>query len=233
MEELPGANLRDLVKRSRWGIGSGGDRDHLRRAVRKSGEWLRRFHEIGDEGKKARLDTARILDDLRDELERCADLGLGRDLAARVAEFVGRALPVLAKNELPVTHVHGDFKLDNVVASDRVVGAVDIALTFVNVVYYDIASFCNSIALIKLDPHGFLMPARFLAELKRDFLAGYFRGDGPPSGTIELFQLMGMPSKHIYIGSTRAWRHLLVRRNVNRFFARHATRLLAEAGSNE
>ncbi len=225
MEEIPGRNLKELIHRSRWYLGS-----HTLEAFKKSGMWLRQFHYFGNNGNKDKdvLKFEEVLEEIQEQLKRCVEHDLDQRLAADISNFLASEVHGIAQHEEPVSYLHGDFKIDNVVVSDQDVGAVDFSIRRRNLIHYDLASFCNSIDLIRMDPQHLWISNGFLGRAKEIFLLGYFGGEAYSMRKIEVFQVIGLVAKCLYLSLHHA-HHFFRRRFVLLFLNKQFHTLMGKS----
>jgi hypothetical protein len=199
MESVPGLDLMRLVHRTRWPVRNLTVRSSLISASNAAGAWLSYFHELGRFKQVQEVKTEQILEQVKGEIELCVRAQFPADFADVIYKFVRSGLEEIVPSAEVLSHVHGDFKLDNIVAGDNVLAVVDILPVYYNVIFYDIASFRNSIDLLRIDPRNALISRAFLESLKDQFLAGYFRNDCRPMKSIRTFQVIGLLSKYLYL----------------------------------
>jgi len=171
METASGTPLQDRLPRIAWGG------PWLRAAeadCRRAGHWLRFYHDLGRTGQTAVLDVRRKWTDLEECLDQLADAGFKGRLRARLVDCLRPLAERLAHRRLPVSHVHGEFTLDNVLVDANTVTALDLGAETRNVVDHDIASFLNSLVFLRLTRP---VPTAALRRLRQAFITGYFGDD--------------------------------------------------------
>jgi len=226
MEEIPGRNLKELIHRSRWHLSH-----HTLEAFKKSGMWLRQFHHFGNNGNKKDKDVLKceeVLEEIREQLKKCVEYSFDQRLAAEISNFLVSEVHGIAQHEEPVSYLHGDFKIDNVLVSDQDVSAVDFSIRRRNLIHYDLASFCNSIDLIRMDPQHLLISNGSLGRAKEIFLLGYFGGEAYSMRKIEVFQVIGLIAKCLYLSLHHA-RHFFRRRLILLFFDKQFHKLMGKS----
>ncbi len=167
MEAVQGESLQ---KRLPWIDWLAQRRERAERDCRRAGEWLKFYH--GPEPlAEGHVDVDARLEDFKVAVEKLADAGIGRRHGAdwvRRLEADGESLRWRVQ---PVSRVHGDFTLDNVLSDGAHVTGLDLWGAHTNVIYNDIASFLNSLLLLRLT-----RPLRgtALSRLRSAVLHGYF-----------------------------------------------------------
>lgn len=199
MEWVPGINLRKLANKVSNPFTFSQERYDLPEYIRLSGQWLRQFHEVGNQGKRGALDVVEKFQELKEELNRCQQYGLEKNICRQIMLFVEQEFEKILTDEAEISYIHGDFKLDNVLATSHSIAIVDLSISFENLIYHDIASFINSIILLPLFAIPFFYPKWWLADLSKSFLNGYWGNQVNYSQRIlGVLSLMGLLSKYIY-----------------------------------
>jgi hypothetical protein len=157
--------------------------------LRRAGQWLRFYHELGGPQEAKTLDTEGRWKSFEQARSQLTDAGFSRRSCARLADRLRPLAEEAALLPLRVSHVHGDFKLDNVLVDGPRVTVLDIWGARWNAVEHDIASFLNSLLLQRLTRPA---PVSALRRLAAAFLRGYF-GHGPyPAAAILFLQGTGL-----------------------------------------
>ena len=129
----------------------------------------------------------------------------------RVAGLVRRLLPVLEKSvapevdrvvrvRRPISILHGDFSIDNILLTSQAVFVVDFSSAVKNSIDFDIASFLNSLVSLRLTR---FVPASAIQRMSQRFLFGYFGAEQPPDVTTILLQCMGLADVALEVVSRR------------------------------
>jgi hypothetical protein len=179
-EELPASTLRDLIMPA-LGLRRQLDEAKALEYLRKSGYWLRLFHEMPAEPRWQQFDPREYLDKVRSYLTELDRLGVPAancdGLDAKIANFIEDRR--LAERELLFGWRHGDYNLRNILISTtgKIVG-FDTKMRRVCPIWEDVAIF-----LVELRAHKGLVLSRGrvydmarLAAWEQVFLDGY-RGD--------------------------------------------------------
>jgi phosphotransferase family enzyme len=170
MEEVAGCSVQELVKWASWRRWT---REKAAKACQYCGEWLQHFHtatriaqgqlDAGEKHKSLQLGVAQLAK-YGFAVETC------KTLEAKTTLLVG----ILAQQSEHQSLVHGDFTVDNVLWDGTITTVLDIEGRYQNLIYHDMASFLNSIALVSL-----VLPMResVAQACSKAFLVGYL-GDG-------------------------------------------------------
>jgi hypothetical protein len=169
--------------------------------VRVAG-WLRFYHDATSAG-QARLDTSVRIADAANAVARLAALGVTGGWTDDIRRVLDRLGPTLDGQALPAARVHGEFTADNVVVTDDAVGALDLWGRDENAVHHDVASFLNSLWLMRLTRPG-LGPGA-VAALGRAFTGAYF---GPRPSALDrraaaFLQIAGLVDAALEIAGRR------------------------------
>lgn len=199
MEEIPGLNLAEFVHVAKLLVPKGRRWSEVLSAFRNSGQWLRRFHDCDSGAEDQYLNVGKIMQDVTSQVEKCVAMGIAPRFGAQILDRLRRGLNQLSGDPLRMTLVHGDFKLDNIVVNGTCVAGVDISIMGHNVVYGDLSSFCNSVELLRVHPVSLLVSSKRIATLKAEFLSGYFGDEAYPAAAVNLFQVIGLTSKYLYL----------------------------------
>ena len=221
MEAAPGRSLQARLPWIAWG---GPPLRTAEADCRRAGQWLRFYHDLVP-GRTTVVDahaTRATLDESLDNLERSGlDVGLRRSLAGRL----GPTLERLGDHARPASHVHGDFTADNLLVAGQRVTALDLWATVSHAVDHDIASFLNSLLLLRLTRPA---PWASLGRLRRAFLEGYFGGARHDHPATTLYQVIGLADVALEILVRR--RSRLTRAWLERFLAGALEALMTASG---
>ncbi len=137
---------------------------------RAAGGWLRFYHELTKTG-QTRLDVGLRVADAESAVAELTALGVNGDWADRVRRVLGTLARALDGRFLDAALVHGEYTVDNVFVNGRQLAALDLWGRHRHAVHHDLASFLNSLWLVRLTRPAF--GAAAIARLGRSFLAGY------------------------------------------------------------
>lgn len=186
MEAVPGQSLQarsPLV--AWWGRGLA----RAERDCRRAGGWLRFYHDVGASPEGEPVDVGcqwRAIEESR------GALGVTGVAAAFSPSLLARFRAVadgLEGQVRPVAHVHGDFSLDNVLVADDRVTALDVFGVHRRARDHDVASFLNSIELLRLTRP---VPRRAIGRLRSAFVTAYFGEGERNDGAVVLRQMGGL-----------------------------------------
>lgn len=138
---------------------------------RRAGQWLRFYHTLGVRGEPALLDVHYRRNGFEESLGELANKGFDTRPWHRLADHLGPLAERLVERPLVGAHVHGEFTADNLLIDGHQVTALDLWSKHWNAVDHDIASFLNSLLLMRLTRP---VPWSALRRLRRAFLGGYF-----------------------------------------------------------
>lgn len=166
MEEVGGCSVQELVKWASWLHWT-----HQKAVVacRYCGEWLRHFHSVTRVG-RGPLDAREKHQSFQSGMAQLVKHGF----AMATCKYLEEKIEILARNLSDQIEqrslVHGDFTVDNALVDGDVTTVLDVEGRYQNLIYHDMASFLNSVALV-----GLGMPVRQSAlRLCSDaFLFGY------------------------------------------------------------
>ncbi len=211
MEAVPGASLQARLPRLAWG---GRSLLAAEEDCRRAGTWLRYYHDLGRTDETAPLDVASKWDGLNETLAELVEAGLDRGLSRQIAEAVQPLVNRVARKPRPVSHVHGEFTADNLLLDAHRVTALDLWGEHRSAIDHDIASFLNSLFLLRLTRPS---PWRALGRLRDAFLDGYFGGEPRDDAAITFLQGIGLCDTAVEIlrrrptALARWWvRHVLI-----------------------
>lgn len=166
MEEIKGQSVQDLIRQSVWQIWS---REKASNACRRCGEWLRQFHKVTRVA-DGQLDVIAKQENLRLGLDQLVKYGFAYEIIKCLEAKAQPLAGILAEQCDRRALVHGDFSVDNVLVNGEVTTALDIEGRHQNLIYHDVASFLNSIALMSL---ALPVPVAFQRKCSEAFLNGY------------------------------------------------------------
>jgi len=225
MEAVQGMNLAYLIVQTSWPIMGRRKRPSTVQAMVRAACWLRRFHGVGSIDISEENGHELIVQKIHQQLDQCQII-LSKELRDGALKAIQDALALVEPKEDARAWLHGDYKIDNILVTDNCLTALDFGMQSAGNVYYDLASFCNSIDLVRIAHKQCLVSRKFLEELKEVFLAKYFEHNGSVDvHTLCTFQLMGMIQKCLYF--TNKYRHQkLVILYLRKFFTRWFNQLM-------
>ncbi|HWP59907.1 MAG TPA: phosphotransferase [Candidatus Acidoferrales bacterium] len=210
MEKLEGRSLDQLLLRE---FPADGERMGAR--MRQSGEWLSAFHRITRRAEAEPVPAQLFFEMNREELEYFlaqAEI-LWRRPISRVRRTIEDLAVASAAVSAPVSAVHGDFKLANVISSETRTSGIDIDATRANCVYLDVAAFLNDLDLIYSHPLNWRYSKAQVRRLQEAFLAGYFATTAYAPEAIGFFRVIGLAGiLHAAQSQPASWRAWQLRR---------------------
>jgi len=225
MEYVPGRSLQAVLPRLSW---AGPRLSTAHRGCQLAGRWLRFYHDLAAEAEAAPLNAGAKRSALEDSLEALVRVGFERALCLRVGAGADRLVGRAAEQPLPVSHVHGEFTVDNVLIHERQIIALDLWATNRDSVAHDLASFLSSLTLLRLTRP---LPWPALARLRRAFLTGYFGRAVRTPAPVALLEMMGLADSALEIVERR--RSALARVWVRRIVTTALQRIGAEAAARD
>jgi hypothetical protein len=192
--------------------------------LRRVAGWLRFYHQTTRAG-RARLAVAARIADAEAAIARLTSLGAAGSWGDRARGLLARLGAGLDGQTLPAARVHGDFTVDNVVLDGDCVGALDLWGRHENAVHHDVASFLNSLWLMRLTRPG-LGPTAVEA-LGQAFMDAYFApwADELDRRAVAFLQVAGLVDAALEVAGRR--RSRLARFWLGRVIAVAITRLAA------
>jgi tRNA A-37 threonylcarbamoyl transferase component Bud32 len=145
-----------------------GTMEQKRRAMRETGEWFARFHELDMRGSG----SGDFVQKHATIAERFATTGRVPGVAVQALDELGRSAEQLSSRRSDIVAVHGDAKPANFMVTDDGVLAVDVDGHFSNVREMDLAQFLVQTDIALAGPFG-NAEDRLSDELEPEFLAGY------------------------------------------------------------
>jgi hypothetical protein len=154
----------------------------------RAGQWLRFYHGPGPLA-EGHLEADSKVEDFESAVRKLTKAGVvGRHGGDWVRQLRGDGETVRSRL-LPIARVHGDFTIDNVLLDGPRVTGLDVWSVHTNAIYHDIASFLNSIELLRLTR---LLSSTFLSHLRSAFLDGYFAGEQWDELALTFLQRVGL-----------------------------------------
>jgi hypothetical protein len=199
---------------------------HVRQDSRRAGQWLRFYHDLGDGGERRSIDVATKLREARESLTGLAESAFPSASCRRIEAALDQLAERVEGRTWPVSHVHGEFTIDNVlIDDDRRVVVLDLWGKHRGIVHLDVSSFLNSLELIRLTRPT--LRRSILRGIRREFLQGYFGGTVYDSSAVVFLQAAGLVDVAAEIGSRHA--PALVRRWIARLVSDVSHDLIATA----
>lgn len=210
MERVRGESLQEILKKSAL---LPGRRSASAAGCKRSGQWLRHFHDA-TWLQPGRLDVAEKLRHAQASLAGFAALGFPAELCRQISTSLETRARSLSDIDMAMATVHGDFTVDNVLLDGARITALDISGKDRNAIYHDVATFLNSLCLIRM---SWPVSRSLVKNCGHAFLAGYFNGEESALGALAFLRLTGLISSALEILGRR-WRQPLARLWVRRFF---------------
>jgi len=188
MEEVLGNSLQKMFHSVYWISPK-----HFRAMVNASwgcGKWLQYFHQ-STALSSLTLDLEQKQRGAQANLARLESLGIPRNLLRKMECFLEQKAHALGSVDLPAALVHGDFTADNVLIHGDRVSAVDLWAKDQNAVYHDLATFLNSLTIIRLTVP---VPAWLIRSCSQAFLSGYFGNKNHNRIALDFLRLAGLVS---------------------------------------
>ncbi len=156
---------------------------------RRAGQWLRFYHDLGKTEESGVPDLRAKWDGLEESLHALRESGFKPKV---FCAFLDRLRPLaerLKDQPRAVSHVHGEFKAEHVLIHESGVTALDLSALDRNIVEHDIASFLNSLLLMRLTRP---VPWSALGRLRDAFLGGYYGRRQHDESAITFLQGIGL-----------------------------------------
>jgi phosphotransferase family enzyme len=166
MEEVAGCSVQELVKWASWLRWT---REKALTACRNCGEWLHHFHSV-TRVSQGQLDAREKQQSLHLGVARLATFGFDAETCKHLEEKIELLVNILSEQNEQRSLVHGDFTVDNVLLDGDITTVLDVEGRYQNLIYHDMASFLNSIALVGL---GLPMRESVIRLCSEAFLLGY------------------------------------------------------------
>jgi Ser/Thr protein kinase RdoA (MazF antagonist) len=187
---------------------------------------LRQFH-FATSAEPAPLDVYDKRRQAETNLIEFENLGFTSKLCGAIRDALDADLGKLVNLPLDKAMVHGDFSVDNVLKDgDRYI-VLDISGKYRNSVYHDIATFLNSLSLIRLSSPLSIISLRRCVDA---FLKGYFGNEPFDLRPLLFLRITGLISSSIVIARRQQHRPLVT--IWIRYFISHAIRQLLRQQRN-
>jgi hypothetical protein len=186
MEEFAGTPLLDRLPRIFWHHGAC---QMAESDCRRAGQWLRFYHDAGRATELAPLNAEGIWPGLDETLEELEKTGFKRSLQPLMDEWFVPLVKRVVTELRPISNVHGDFTADNVMMNHESVVVLDLTAEFRKPIDLDIASFLNSILMLRLTRP---VPSAAINRMRQAFLTGYFGADESAPMVICFLQGIGL-----------------------------------------
>jgi hypothetical protein len=186
MEAVSGRSLQDRLPRFAW---TGQRLRAAEQDCRRAGEWLRFYHDLGRTDKPVPFDVAHKWKGLEESAVELAEAGFSRRLGRQLVDLMRPLAEQLTDRPLATSHVHGDFSPDNLILNGPFVTALDLSAEFINAIYHDIASFLDSLLLLRITRP---VPWNSISRLQRAVIEGYFNGEKYEEAALVFLQGFGL-----------------------------------------
>ena len=218
MEEVRGESVQELVSSAGWHRWT---QDKAATACQYCGEWLQQFHSVTRVA-QGQLDACEKHKSLQLGVAQLEKYGFAAETCKNLESKIGLLARILSEENDQMSLVHGDFTVDNVLVDGDITTVLDVEGRYENLVYHDMASFLNSIALVGL---GRPMRDSVLRLCSDAFLLGYLGDRKYNNSALWFLRVSGLVSVALevlgrYAGQpvARIW----LRRGFGRLFDRLA-----------
>jgi Ser/Thr protein kinase RdoA (MazF antagonist) len=221
MEEVRGTSVQELIKWASWHHWT---QKYAVAACHNCGEWLRHFHAVTRVA-QGRLDASEKHKSLQLGVAQLAKYGFAADRCRYLEGKIELLARRLSEQDEQRALVHGDFTVDNVLMDGNLTTVLDVEGRYQNLIYHDMASFLNSIALV-----GIGLPVResVLHRCSDAFLSGYLGDRKYNNSALWFLRVLGMVSVALEVLG-RHTRRPLARVWLHRGFGRIFDRLASQA----
>jgi hypothetical protein len=185
MEVIAGESLQTRLARLRWWARS---TNPAERECEYAGRWLNYYHGPSPLGQGC-LDVDTKLQGFREAIGRLGAVGVGRRHGAKWVEDLQADGEELRSRRLAVSRVHGDFTIDNLLVDGTRVAGLDVWAVDTNAIYHDMATFLNSLVLLRLTRS---LSWHVLSRLRLAFLRGYFASEPWDEAALTFLQRIGL-----------------------------------------
>jgi len=218
MEEVAGCSVQELVKWASWRRWT---REKAATACQYCGEWLQHFH-AATRVAQGQLDAGEKHKSLQLGVAQLAKYGFAAETCKTLEAKINLLVGILSEQSEQRSLVHGDFTVDNVLWDGTVTTVLDVEGRYQNLIYHDMASFLNSIALVSL---GLPMRESVAQACSKAFLVGYLGDRKHNDSALWFLRVSGLVSVALevlgrYAGQPLA--RIWLRRGLGRLFDRLA-----------
>ena len=187
MEEVAGRSVQNLVKWASWRHWT---RDKAATACHYCGEWLRHFHAVTRVA-QGQLDASEKHKSLQLGVAQLIKYGFRAETCKYLEAKIALLVRILSEQNEQRSLVHGDFTVDNVLLDGNITTVLDVEGRYQNLIYHDMASFLNSIALVGLGLPMFESVSRACREA---FLLGYLGDRKQNNSALWFLRVAGLVS---------------------------------------
>lgn len=213
MELVEGA---PLPSRLPWIAWSGAALSRAEADCRRVGQWLRFFHGLAAASDPAPVDLDAKWRGIEESLQELREAGVPPQLSRWLTDRLGVLAERVSRRPRVVSHLHGDFKADNVLVDRQTVTVLDLGPGITRAaVDHDLASFLTSLFLLPLTRP---LSWSALERLRRAFLDGYFGQPSRDESAIVFLHGVGLVDASLEILSRR--RSVVARAWITRVLAR-------------
>lgn len=187
MEVAYGNSLLSLLPRFIW---TTTNLENAERYCRDAGEWLYFYHNV-DRSKSERKSICEetLVSGLSETLGDLRNEGFSNQICAYMeTEIIPKAENAL-REPLPVSIIHGDYKLDNILIGDSTITVLDLSGVTMGASDRDVAAFLVSLLLLKLTRR---VPHAIIERLSSAFMSAYYREELPPLKVLAFLQCAGI-----------------------------------------
>jgi len=181
MEKVTGHRLDNLLKKFYTPISIKTKGNCYITLIRRSGQYLRLYHDISDKKGTIKIETDEIFSLILNMLKYFTQYGLNKNLEKKILIHTRKLTYEITHQKVPARNLHGDFKLGNII-----VGLENNKITVLepqaendysyNSIYFDICHFMTDLDLMHSHPFN-LYTKKTIKTLNQTFLNGYFKNE--------------------------------------------------------
>jgi tRNA A-37 threonylcarbamoyl transferase component Bud32 len=198
MEEAPGMPLSKTLPRLGW---SSTRLQSAESDCRRIGRWLRVYHQFDAVQENKVFSVNKALSDFDASLGALQKIGCNISGFAKSDALITAVAKRIAGESRPVSKLHGDFKMDNIMITRTTVTVLDISIDSRQITDLDIVAFLNSILMLRLTRP---IPWAAIDGMRKNFLEGYFGGLTTSELLIYFLQVLSLAEIALEIAQRRS-----------------------------
>jgi Ser/Thr protein kinase RdoA (MazF antagonist) len=140
---------------------------------------------------QGRLDAGEKLQSLQLGVAQLLNYGVAAKTCKNLEAKIELLARILSQQNEQRSLVHGDFTVDNVLVDGNITTVLDVEGRYQNLIYHDMASFLNSIALVGL---GLPMHESVSRACREAFLFGYLGDRKQNNSALWFLRVLGLVS---------------------------------------
>ena len=190
-EKVKGKSLYSYLRKNSYLPLTNNRKESLKYIFRKTGEWLRNFHEVNSNGKTGKINTQEFIQKADEIIEKFPSMGLSVDLGNKLITKMEDMEDVVSEYQFPISLKHGDFQPLNIIFNNGKIIVLDISAKGEDITIKDVCNLITGTHIAKLKFLCSFYKTSHINELLDTFLENYYEYKAIPYPVIDFVKTLG------------------------------------------